>query len=151
MLQCAGKHSSTIIYHSSDKSSDVCISDKLPRLHKSQLQTTKSTGYSALPSPSRLMRRTNTHRDSVTDGRRATQYLTGEGNKLWTFPENKFLVKILVLVQTETPPRQRLRYINRRFTYLLTYFRKSSTLVKWYNAIDIMMISFVYCASDKKA
>jgi len=45
----------------------------------------ESTGYSALPSPPRLMRRTHTQRDSVTDERRATQYLLrslsdGEGN-----------------------------------------------------------------------
>jgi len=44
-----------------------------------------STGYSALPLSPRLMWRTHTQRDSVTDGRRATQYSLrslsgGEGN-----------------------------------------------------------------------
>jgi len=46
-----------------------------------------STGYDTLPSPPRLMRRTYTQRNSVTDGLQATQYLLrslndGEGNKV---------------------------------------------------------------------
>ena len=68
--------------HTHTQSNRRMTSETIPSPLAKQWQ--ESTGYCALPSPPRLMQRTHTQRDSVTDERQATQNLLslsgGEGN-----------------------------------------------------------------------